>query len=315
MALSVVTSGTLTSDGTEQTLTTQTSVKRFQVMIDLSAMVNGDKVEIKIKTKTLTGSTAAIAYYELFSDIPSNPVFVSPELTSYFSYAVTLKRVVGSNHDFAWSVNDVGVFLPGSDTVALVTTVTNLTTNNDKTGYSLSAAGVQAIWDALTAALTTVNSIGKLLVDNINATISSRLASASYTTPPTVVQIRQEMDSNSTKLANLDATVSSRSTYAGGAVASVTAAVTVGTNNDKTGYALTAGERTSIADALLDRDMSAGADTVARSVRNALRLNRNKVSIAAGTMTVTKEDDTTTAWTAALTTDAAAQPITTVDPA
>lgn len=39
---------------------------------------------------------------------------------------------------------------------------------------------------------------------------------------------------------NLDATVSSRSTYAGGAVASVTAAVTVGTNNDKTGYALTA---------------------------------------------------------------------------
>jgi hypothetical protein len=39
-------------------------------------------------------------------------------------------------------------------------------------------------------------------------------------------------------LTNLDATVSSRSTYAGGAVASVTAAVTVGANNDKSGYAL-----------------------------------------------------------------------------
>ena len=37
---------------------------------------------------------------------------------------------------------------------------------------------------------------------------------------------------------NLDARVSSRSTFAGGAVASVTAPVTVGTNNDKTGYAL-----------------------------------------------------------------------------
>lgn len=48
-------------------------------------------------------------------------------------------------------------------------------------------------------------------------------------------------------LTNLDAAVSTRSTYAGGAVASVTAAVTVGTNNDKTGYALTAGEHTSIA--------------------------------------------------------------------
>jgi hypothetical protein len=53
----------------------------------------------------------------------------------------------------------------------------------DKTGFSLSTAGVQAIWDALTSALTTVSSIGKLLVDNINATISSRLASASYTAP------------------------------------------------------------------------------------------------------------------------------------
>jgi hypothetical protein len=39
----------------------------------------------------------------------------------------------------------------------------------------------------------------------------------------------------------VDAAVSSRSTYAGGAVASVTAAVTVGTNNDKEGYALIAG--------------------------------------------------------------------------
>jgi hypothetical protein len=37
---------------------------------------------------------------------------------------------------------------------------------------------------------------------------------------------------------NLNATVSSRSTYSGGAVAGVTAPVTVGTNNDKSGYAL-----------------------------------------------------------------------------
>ncbi len=45
---------------------------------------------------------------------------------------------------------------------------------SDKTGFSLSSGGVQAIWDALTSALVTVGSIGKLLVDNINATISSR---------------------------------------------------------------------------------------------------------------------------------------------
>lgn len=47
------------------------------------------------------------------------------------------------------------------------------------------------------------------------------------TEPPTAVQVRQEMDSSSTKLVNLDAPVSSRSTYAGGTVAGVTAPVTV----------------------------------------------------------------------------------------
>jgi hypothetical protein len=69
------------------------------------------------------------------------------------------------------------------------------------------------------------------------------------------------------------------------------------------------------ADALLNRDMSAVTDSTARSPLNALRLLRNKYSIAAGLMTVTKENDLTTAWTAALTTDAAADPITGSDPA
>lgn len=90
-----------------------------------------------------------------------------------------------------------GVFIAGTNaataiTTALTTTFTgNLTgsVNSVTTGVTLAASAVQAIWDALTSALTTVGSIGKLLVDNINATISSR------------------------------------STYAGGAVASVTADV------------------------------------------------------------------------------------------
>lgn len=45
----------------------------------------------------------------------------------------------------------------------------------DKTGFSLSAAGVQAIWDALTSALTTVGSIGKRIVDNLTGDIYARI--------------------------------------------------------------------------------------------------------------------------------------------
>lgn len=53
----------------------------------------------------------------------------------------------------------------------------------DKAGFSLSSAGVQAIWDALTSALTTTGSIGKRIVDNLDATVSSRLATSGYTAP------------------------------------------------------------------------------------------------------------------------------------
>ena len=52
----------------------------------------------------------------------------------------------------------------------------------DKGGFSLSTAGIKAIWDQLTSALITVGSIGKLLVDNVNATISSRSPSSEYDT-------------------------------------------------------------------------------------------------------------------------------------
>lgn len=69
-----------------------------------------------------------------------------------------------------------------------------------------------------------------------------------------------------------------------------------------------------IADALLKRDWDGLTGEAARSVLNALRFLRNKWSIAAGTLTVTKEDDSTSAWTAALTTDAAANPVTSSDP-
>lgn len=79
--------------------------------------------------------------------------------------------------------------------------------------------------------------------------------------------------------------------------------------------ALAADAVTEIADGYLKRDMSLVTGEAARSPLNAMRFLRNKWSVAAGTLTVTKEDDTTTAWTAVTTGTAGADPITAVDPA
>jgi hypothetical protein len=68
------------------------------------------------------------------------------------------------------------------------------------------------------------------------------------------------------------------------------------------------------ADALLKRDWTSVTGEASRSVLNALRFLRNKWSLSGTTLTVTKEDDSTSAYTATVTTDAAAEPITGSDP-
>lgn len=109
---------------------------------------------------------------------------------------------------------------------------------------------------------------------------------------------------------NLDSAVTTRSSHTAADVwATATRALT-----DKAGFSLTAGEHTSIADALLKRDLSAVTGEAVRSVINAMRFLRNKWSISGTTLTVTKEDDATAAWTATLTATAGANPITAKDP-
>jgi hypothetical protein len=108
-----------------------------------------------------TGSTVTRAYRPIYPPIPvANATRIACKTADSVGAAaklITLECIAQSN------VVDDGV------------TVT-VGTNNDKTGYGLSAAAVQAIWDALTSALTTVGSIGKLIVTNLDALISSRMA-------------------------------------------------------------------------------------------------------------------------------------------
>jgi len=82
--------------------------------------------------------------------------------------------------------------------------------------------------------------------------------------------------------------------------------------------ALAAAELLNIADGCLDRRLDLGTDTggdttTSRTWRDALRILRNRADIVAGTLTVYEEDDTTAAFTAAIST-AAGNPIAQVNP-
>ena len=75
------------------------------------------------------------------------------------------------------------------------------------------------------------------------------------------------------------------------------------------GLPLDATELNAIADALLKRDWTAVTGEASYSVLQALRMLRNSWNTTGGTLSVKKEDGATNAWTRALATDAAADPI------
>lgn len=136
---------------------------------------------------------------------------------------------------------------------------------------------------------------------------------ANTTTPPTAAAIRAEMDSNSTQLAKLGTPAGASVSADIAAVKGETASILADTGTD--GVVIATATQTAIADALLTRDMSAVASPASRSPLNALRLLRNRWDVAGTTLTVKEEDDTTNAWTATISTDAAADPITGSNPA
>lgn len=171
------------------------------------------------------------------------------------------------------------------------------------TGDHLSAVPWNATWDAevqseVTDALNAYDPPTKAELDS---------AVAGLATAADLATVDGKID---TIDSNVDAILDDTGT-SGVVVASLAA-------NSITAAAIAADAGNEIADAILNRDMSTGTDSgssTVRTVRQALRLNRNKVEISGGTMTVYKEDDSTSSWTSSITTDEAAEPITASDPA
>lgn len=104
----------------------------------------------------------------------------------------------------------------GTGQVSLSSGTVTVGTNNDKTGYGLSSAAVQAIWDALTSALTTANSIGKRIVDFLTGDIYARLgAPAGASVSADVAAVKSDTGAIKTKTDNLPSDPADASVVAG----------------------------------------------------------------------------------------------------
>lgn len=209
-----------------------------------------------------------------------------------------------------------------SETNRLLTAGTNivLAKGTGITGFNDITS--QSVWDVLASSVSLTNSIGLQLKTNVDATVSSRLPTSSYTAPLTA---------GATASAVWDALLASYTVNNSfgqrilrSSTSQSTCAVT-GSNHIAsdvhqmqpdviTASAVAADTTAEIADRVLGRTISGGADG-GRTVTSALRMLRNKFTASGTTLTVYAEDDITTAWTSTLSTDAAATPITGSDPA
>lgn len=201
-------------------------------------------------------------------------------------------------------------------TAGTITTVTNLT--NAPTAGDLTATMKASVTTAATAATPTaaavtgavgsvtgnvggnvtgsvgsvvgaVGSVTGLTASNLDATISSRLASAFYTAPPSAAanasQVRTEL---TTELARIDVATSTRLATAG-----YTAPLDA------------AGIRTAVGLATANLDTQLAADLAQATLARKILKNRTETNPATGVMTIYDDDGTTPLYTANLYTDVA----------
>lgn len=105
MAIAVVASGTQTATvSTEHTLATSTTGKTYVLVVDTAAMVNGDALELRLKTKVLSGGTSREAYLATFIHVQAQPNKYSVPVPANIECVATLKQTAGTGRAYPWAL-------------------------------------------------------------------------------------------------------------------------------------------------------------------------------------------------------------------
>ena len=90
--------------GTETTLATDTNNGTFVLEVDLSNLANGDLLEIRIYTITLSGGSLVLAWKATYQHTQINNHKISPPVASDQSIKCTLKQTAGTGRVFSWKM-------------------------------------------------------------------------------------------------------------------------------------------------------------------------------------------------------------------
>lgn len=83
---------------------TITAAGVYVLVVDTNAMVNGDTLELRIKTKAKSGSTSRLAYYATYVNAQSDLVKYSVPVPCDVEFIATLKQTAGTGRSFDWNI-------------------------------------------------------------------------------------------------------------------------------------------------------------------------------------------------------------------
>lgn len=105
-AVSILAEGTQTSViTTEHTLATISSSKNVSLVADLSNMITGDTVELRIKQRVLAAGATREIVLATFVNVQDIPIVQSIPISSPFECIATLKQTAGVVHDYPWRLD------------------------------------------------------------------------------------------------------------------------------------------------------------------------------------------------------------------
>jgi hypothetical protein len=105
MSLISVDSNTQTATiNTEHTLSTKTDAGVYVLVVDTANLVNGEVVELRIKTKAKSGGTSRLAYMATYAHIQGDPNKYSIPVPVDTEIVATLKQTAGTGRDFPWNL-------------------------------------------------------------------------------------------------------------------------------------------------------------------------------------------------------------------
>jgi hypothetical protein len=103
MAIAELYSGTEAVSTTEHSMTTDTAGPDvdttdgvFQVWLDVSDMIAGDQLQIRIYEKVRSGDTQRVVYEAVLTGAQAQPIWVSPSLIMLHGWDATLDALAGT---------------------------------------------------------------------------------------------------------------------------------------------------------------------------------------------------------------------------